>query len=387
MFKYALSTFARELKTHNALERMAIPPGRIASAVDAALQKLSAPIRGAIPVSLRGLPEGLSWDAVDEVCLKHFGSTAVRASHVHLTGWKASWVFRVFVKLQSGGIRTLVYKNAVYNSEHVPAVRDLPVKPGPPEYAVYRALRARPDAALHQQVPAVYLAEEIVPGNHYRYLIQDLGSSHRVRPRTEAISGVVACLPELHRNLAAVQFELAGSTLLTYDAAFREALVPYAHDAFSRYAKFAPEGAAGAILDEWKTVTGAYLATEPLEAEITGPVHGDPNRTNALFAPDGSDIRLIDWEWAGFGLPHMDLAAVIKSGPEPFERELLNRYAQADLRLSPDDHLQLFRRAKLERALLDASFLAIQKMDTTGQADFDIDGPLHRALETARALT
>lgn len=387
MIKYALSSLAREVKTFGILERLAVPPGRISEGIDAALQRLSAPIRGAIPVSLRGLPEGLDWSTLDDICRRNFGSAPERASHVHLTGWKASWVFRVFVRLESGDVRALVYKNAVYNSEHVPAVRDLPVKPGPPEYAVYRALRAQPDAALHQYVPSVYLADEVVSGSHYRYLIQDLGSSHRARPRTEAIERVVACLPELHRYLAAMQAELSASTLLAYDAAFREALIPYAHAAFTRYADYAPDGAARDILAAWAMVTNAYLSDEPLEPELAGPVHGDPNRTNVLVARDGSDVRLIDWEWAGIGLPHMDLAAVIKSGPEPLERDVLLRYAAADGRVSPDEHLRLYRRAKLERSLIDASFLAIQKMETTGQADFDIDGPLRRALETAHALT
>ncbi len=387
MLKYALSSFAREIKTLDVLERLAVPPGRVASVIDSALQRLSAPIRGAIPVSLRGLPEGLSWSILDGICAEHFGSGLVRASHVHLTGWKASWVFRVFARLKSGEIRTFVYKNAVYNSEHVPAVRNLPVKPGPPEYAVYRALRSRPGAALHAYVPSVYLAEEVNPGSHYRYLIQDLGSSHRALPRTEAISGVVACLPGLHRNLAAVQSEISGSTLLNYDASFRKALVPYAYAAFARYAEYAPVGAAQDVLDGWEGVVQAYLAAEPLEEDLAGPIHGDPNRTNALFARGGSDIRLIDWEWAGIGLPHMDLAAVIKSGPEPLEREVLKLYAETDRRISPAEHLRLYRRSKLERALIDASFLAIQKMETTGQADFDIESPLRRALETAHSLT
>lgn len=386
MLKYALSSFAREIKTLELLERVAIPQGRLASAIEVVLQNVSAPLRGAVPISLRGLPNGLSRETLDEVCRRHFGSRLVRASHVHLTGWKASWVFRVFARLDSGAIKTLVYKNAVYNSEHVPAVRDLPVKPGPPEYAIYKALRSRPEAALHRLVPAIYVVEELVPGSHYRYLIEDLGSTHRPRPKAEAIAGVVACLPDLHRNLAAVRSELAGATLLTYDASFREALVPYARQAITRYADHAPRGAAAEILRSWDLISSAYLANERLEEQVAGPVHGDPNRTNVLFARNGSDIRLIDWEWAGIGLPHLDLAAVIKNVPDPQETNFVTEYASADRRISPAEHLHLFRRSKLERALIDASFLAIQKMETSGQADFDIETPLRCALDTARAF-
>ena len=382
MVRYRLSLLARDIKTHSALERIALPPGAVASAVTHGLSRLSAPVRGAIPLSLRGLPEGIAWEELEEVCGRFFGEMPVRSAYVHLTGWKTSWVQRIFVLTRSGKRLSLVYKNAVYNDDLVPAVRDLPVKPGPPEYAVCRSVYERPHDPLAALIPATFLAEELVPGRHYRYLLEDLGSRFRRRESNDAKLAVAGLLPEVHRSMRRISLDR--ELLLKYDRDFRSGLLRYAHSAVARYLDASGSEAAERLLDSWNEIEGAYPVEIDVPDDLIGPVHGDPNRTNVLF--DRREARFIDWEWAGLGLPHFDLAAVVKGAPGELEEAALQAFVEGDERIAIAEHRRLYRICKLERGLLDGAFLAVQALEADGKANFDIDTPLRRALATAREL-
>jgi hypothetical protein len=382
MLKAAFSSFARDFKTKDALERFALPEGRAADAVQGALKRLSAPLRGAIPVSLRGLPDGIRQDEVEDVCRRHFGERPIRTAYVHLTGWKTSWVHRIFVRCESGKRLSLVFKNAVYNDEHVPAVRDLPVTPGPPEHTVYRALLEKPAEPLARLLPKTYLAEEIEPGRHYRYLLEDLGSRFVRLERRQATLRIASLLPVVHKALRSVDID--PNRLLKYDRSFRAGLLEYARTAVTRYSDLVGSKAADDLLASWEAVEAAYPAEIPDTDQFEGPIHGDPNITNVLFC--GGESRFIDWEWAGLGLPHVDLAAVVKGAPPELEEESLRTFVREHGGAGEDEHRRLYLICKVERGLIDGAFLAIQAMDAAGQAGFDIDGPLRRALATARLI-
>lgn len=382
MLKYALSSFARELKTKEFLERLALPPGNVADAVAIGLRRLSAPIRGAVPLSVRGLPDSLADGMLEDACRKVLRAAPERTAYVQLTGLKTSWVYRIFIRTASGEVHRMVYKNAVYSDEQVPALRDLPVAMGPPEYAVYRTVHEDPSHPFSQFLPRVYLAEEVEAGRHYRYLMEDLGTRFHTLHRTQATLRVAEVLPEMHRAFR--RLRLDASSLLAYDVSFRDDLLRYARPAIGEYANASGSRTAADVLSAWDEITAACLETVEPNGMGRVPVHGDPNRTNVLFSANES--RFIDWEWAGIGLPHMDLAAVVKSVPPEIEREAIVRFARSDTRWSIEEHERVYLGCKLERALIDTAFLAIQKMNAAGQGSIDLDPSLRRALKTTKEL-
>jgi hypothetical protein len=96
-------------------------------------------------------------------------------------------------------------------------------------------------------------------------------------------------------------------------------------------------------------------------------------------------MRVVHWEWLGLGLPHQDLAALLKQTPPLLEERAIAAYAERDGSRTAEEHRELYRWCKLERALLDASFLAIQAMQGGRQGRSRLRAPIRRAMGWAFA--
>jgi aminoglycoside phosphotransferase (APT) family kinase protein len=96
---------------------------------------------------------------------------------------------------------------------------------------------------------------------------------------------------------------------------------------------------------------------------LHGPIHGDYNRSNVhLHARDAAETKVVDWEWAGIGVPHADLAALLKLVDPEHERAVLDVFMSGNPVLDAETHWRTFRWCQLERRLMDAGFLARQQM-------------------------
>lgn len=377
-----VSGLSRSVKSWPGLERVALPAST-GHACARALAGLPAQVRGALPLPILGLPEGLTHELLDELCRAHAGARLKRVAHVQLTGWKASWVYRLFLRMSGNAVWTLIYKNAIYDYGRIPALEEAPLRPGPAENAVYD--RAFHGSVLRPFVPRVYRSEEVRPGQHYRYLLEDLGVRFRARPDPQR--EIARALPGLHRALERAFPVGEREQLLDYGPEYRRKLRGYAERQIRAYEERTRSGNAAAVLERWEEIAGRLEISAPAFAELAVPIHGDPNRTNVLFdRREPGPVRFLDWEWAGVGLPHQDFAAAIKTSSPSLEAEVVTQLADADPRISPAEHRDLFQRSKLERGLLDAAFLAAQQRRAGERTRFDIETPLQRALSADALL-
>jgi thiamine kinase-like enzyme len=94
---------------------------------------------------------------------------------------------------------------------------------------------------------------------------------------------------------------------------------------------------------------------------------------------------MVDWEWAGVGLPHADIAALVKSVRQEDHLALLQAFVEEDRRVDAERHWRLFHWGQLERRLLDAAFLAKLEMESSERLSWRADIS-HSAREVLLAI-
>ena len=113
----------------------------------------------------------------------------------------------------------------------------------------------------------------------------------------------------------------------------------------------------------WPQISKVYLCEEFQETRTACPIHGDFNRANVLVHEKyPHQIKLLDWEWAGLGMPHADLASLIGGRKPEIEQQALACFSRQDAQLSLDENRRLYQWCNLERGLLNAAFCAAQSM-------------------------
>lgn len=335
------------------------------------------------PARLPGLPEGLEFETLAEVCNRHFGELPESISHTHLSSWKLAGTFRLFLTSKAGRAQTLIYKSAVYYLNHIPAIARLPVVPGQPEFLVYRAASngVTDDSLLHY-LPKVYLCEEVNPGWYYRYLLEDLGSDYRKPASPEDKVKIAAALPELQRAMRASLPEIEQKPFLRFDYAFTLALQEYVCNYLETYLRLNHDRIISSVNQRWTAILSLHRRKEFHDMHELLPVHGDLNTTNIhIHHQQACQFKFVDWEWAGVGLPHADLASLLKRASPDTERRALEVFAQTNRALSLAEHLRLYEWCRLERGLLDAAFLAVQRMESPVQPQMDMSAHVRSALE------
>jgi hypothetical protein len=79
------------------------------------------------------------------------------------------------------------------------------------------------------------------------------------------------------------------------------------------------------------------------------------------------EFKILDLEWAGWGLPHQDLVSALKGAPVEIEGRCLAEFSRrrGDGRLARDSNI--YRYCAMQRALLDAGFIGMQMLDASAR--------------------
>ena len=330
---------------------------------------------------VKGVPEGIDLDTLAKFCLEHFGVALTRVSHIHLSGWKIGGAYRLFLRTKDRKERRLIFKDARYDLDHIPALDGLPLQPGPSEYRLYK----QANAALAEYLPAVYHAVEILPGKHYQFILEDLGEDYRRARRAIDTLNIAAAIPALHQVLEEWLPHGGSDEYIRYDREFSFALQDYAIRNLESYSQQGTFSFASEVRQLWGRISEVHGRSEFHELATKAPIHGDLNHSNLYIDnSDPSKIKLVDWEWLGSGLPHADLASMLKGVSAAIEAKVLREFARQSKSLTLEEHKRQYLWCQLERGMLDAGFLAANQMKSTAVPGFDM--PLYIELALLQIL-
>ncbi|MGH6903822.1 MAG: aminoglycoside phosphotransferase family protein [Geminicoccaceae bacterium] len=308
-----------------------------------------------------GLPGGLDFETLDALCREHGRGGLKRCVHLRLSGWKPRGAYRLDLSTEAGASWRLIFKDECYWSARklIPMLEGLPASPGPPEAIVYR----RQQPFLAPFLPQLFWFREIEPGRHFQYLLEDLSGTHaELRPGT--LHHVKARgLVQIHQALRKTFADGHPDALIRYDRRYSERLLEYAESTLAAYVALTADGTVKTLLDRWHDVTSVHRRDEFHDDDLRTPIHGDFVMRNLLaHRHDASRLKVLDWEWAGIGLPHADLAALAMSLPREDRPALVQAFVEEDRRLDPEQHRRLFHWGQLQRCLLDAARLAAKQL-------------------------
>ena len=244
--------------------------------------------------SIMGVPEGLLLDLLQEVGYKAFRSAIQEVSHIHLSGWKQSGAYRLFLRLDNGAEATLVYKVARYGYDEIPALQGLPVCPGLPEFVVF----GLKDVPVREFLPIVYWSREWHSEKIYQYLCEDLGVEHYLLSRSPRVEKdllfVAEQLPLLHDALERSLGADDRKRLIQFDRKYSIALLNYALASIRIYEEDTSDTVVHYALNQWPEVEKNYLRDEFFEDRPASFIHGDFNTSNIYISNKGKRLRVVD---------------------------------------------------------------------------------------------
>ncbi len=334
---------------------------------------ISAPawIRQRAPASLRGAvrrarikrrrvpgpPPSADRDALSDTATQLLGGPARSVQHASVSGYKEATAYVIWLKGSSGRQATLVFKDVNLAPERYPAVVGFPGRPGLPEAGMY----ASPTPKLEPLLATCYQQLELVPQQHYQYFLEDLNATYRRGFSQDDKLWAVDRLLEVSDAIREWIDANPSAAITRYDDAFPEEFIEYSHDALGRFAAQTGYEPARDLIERWESVADLYLAETPERADDA--VHGDYRNDNLFHhRTDPAQLKAVDWEFAGLGWLHNDLASLFKSGPSEGARIALEKVAQARPERSFEEHRKLYERCRLERGLLDAALVANQRL-------------------------
>ena len=317
---------------------------------------------------------------------RHLDSELGATSFLQLSAWRRSGAYRVMIETRGGRTGSVIYKDAVFDTRDMPAVANLGARPGISEYLVYRDARE----GLRRHLPEVFHCEEIVPFAHYRYLLEDLRPTHRDTFAPADTVDAARALPSLHDALLESMSDAWRANMPHYDAAFSAELQEYARTSLEAFHRTEGDRLVNRVLDLWPAITALHGRAEFHTGELR-PIHGDFSRANTMVdTSKPGPHKAIDWDWAGLGKRHTDLATLVGPTGRKIEDAALAAFASQDPALSPEAHRRLYLWCKLERSLLDASFLGNQYVEADFEQRMNIPRRVHvqmrRALDTYHDL-
>lgn len=308
----------------------------------------------------QGLPPALAFETLDALCRERGMGGLRQCAHSHLSSWKTFGTYHIKLLTESGAHWSLIFKNECYRSDVIPALEGLPVSPGLPEALIYRI----GSGVLSPFLPQLIWFREIEPHHHFQYLLEDLVETHvRLGRDLADYMRVAYGLVRMQRALKETFAGNCPDSLLNYDRCYSERLLAYAAANFRKYVSQTGDGAIEALLNRWRDVEFEHQRDEFYHDSQRNMIHGDFNRSNIYVdRANRTQLKVGDWEWAGRGLPHADLAALAKPLCKEHQLALLQVFINDDERLDPEQHRRMFYWCQLERRLLDAAFLARQQM-------------------------
>jgi hypothetical protein len=307
-----------------------------------------------------GLPPGVPLETLEALCRQHLGESYRHATHVPLSSWKARGTYRLELTTGAGASWRVIFRDESCAVADNPVLRALPITAGPPEFAVYHARRP----ALARFLPDLYWSQEVERGVRFRYLVADLGEPFEsIAAEGPDLKLAVTVLLQLQAALRSTFNHGGHRYLAVYDRQYSEDLLDYARRSLEAYRAVRSEPAVDQLCRSWQRVVRVHQREEFYQHRLAVPIHGDYRVSNLhLDARDRTQVKLVGWEWAGIGVPHADLASLLKGTGPAAERTALEMFAQAHGELDPGEHLRLLRWCQLERRLLDAGFVARRQM-------------------------
>jgi hypothetical protein len=297
---------------------------------------------------VEGLPDGIALETLNELCLQHLGEPIRRVSYVHLSGWKPSGSFRLLVRAKRSKDWSIIYRNAIYHPDHLPSLAGLPFALGQAEYLVYSSA----GAALARYLPAVLWCREIAPGRHYQYLLEDLGCEYRKASTPEDMLRAATELGDFHRALEEWSLSAGHNGLPRYDREFSAFVQECARTTLELFIRDNPSEDVAEVLRLWPRIAEVHGRGEFYDSGTYRPIHGDFSAPNILVHREQPDrLKLIDWEWAGYGRPHADVVSLLKRAPPPLEERALTVFAQQRNGRSLEEHRRLYRWCQLQKAM------------------------------------
>jgi hypothetical protein len=317
------------------------------------------------PVRVAGIPDGIHFETLEKLSLQHTGAKLKKVSYVHVSGWKRAGAYRLFLENGKGHEWRLIYKNALYDPDHIPALKNFPIMPGPPEFVVYA--HAKGDFARY--LPEVYQCTETVTGQQYQYLLEDLADEYIPLSDKRNIKDkfrVVAELPSLHSAMQEWSAGIDQSLLVHYDSSYSLALRQYAGKVLVQFAQQNPSDRLREACDQWDSIMGLSLDRIGAGIGTNAMIHGDANGANILVHKSDPDkYKFIDWEWAGFGLVFSDAVSLFRRADAATNKKVLATYLKNSAETAFDDPASLYEWCRLERGMLDAAYIAAQHMGSS----------------------
>lgn len=307
-----------------------------------------------------GPPPSADPDALADATLQLLGAPARSYEHATVSGYKEATAFVVWLNGGSGKTASLVFKDVNLSPERYPAVVGFPGRPGLPEAEMYQS----PTEAIDAFLPRALAHVELVPQEHYQYFLEDLNATYRWGFNNDDMLWAVDRLLDVSDAIAGWIEANPNAEIIRYDGEFPEKFVEYSRDALTRFADRTGEPHAQELMRNWNSVADLYLEETPEHADDA--MHGDYRRDNLFHhRTDPTRLKVVDWEFAGLGWLHNDLASLFKLAPSETAREALQRVAQARPQRTYEEHRRLYERCRLERGLLDAALVANQRLATS----------------------
>ena len=336
----------------------------------------------------RGMPPGLDQEVLRRIVREITAGEVQSISYRQMSGWKKSGAYRLLLRTTAGAKLSLVHKNALYSEDEIPALAGLPITPGLGEYIFFKHSVGKFDSYL----PRVFFAEQLEIGRHYQYVMEDLTQDYRGLVGPQDRINLCRTLPDIHDSFKSIAATPDARKLLRFDREFSERLLTYCRNSLEANCDKQPSPEMDALLSDWTNFAAAFRAgadaiyrSEPLVL-----IHGDCNITNAMCHMATGKLRILDLEWAGWGLPHQDLVSALKGTSEALEEECLEEFNRNHRHGGPVRGLNIYRYCGIQRALLDAGFIGIQILDAKARTPqwFPrlISDSCTKALELSRLL-
>ena len=339
------------------------------------------PIITGIPASLNSHDLLRHSEFLHELKLKNI-------SHQHLSGWKDSGAYRLLIKNEIENNR-MIYKNSIYRYYEIGALKGLKLNPGPPEFIIYKNAKDK----LRRFLPEIYFAKEIIKNKHYQYLMEDVSIEYNFCKNSDKIPFLCKKLPEIHSALSEFKNYEQKNSLLEYNKKFAYHLINYSKASLKKLGQIDKAQIVQEIMYLWPELSKVYFIYADkiyTDQKSIQPIHGDLNTTNIFINKYVfNQLKIIDWEWAGFGLRQSDLASLLKKITPEQEMECLNIYNNSSNCLSFEEDRILYYWCKLQRGIFDAGFYAKQfydKKNTTIKIEKHITKAIKRSLIALQQL-
>ncbi len=329
---------------------------------------------------VEGGPPAADSDRLRELGSRLLSEPPTGVSHVPFGGYKQDSAFLVVFSGRSSSRARMVFKSVDLSQAAYPAISDFPGQVGLPEVDIYSSM----SGDLAQYTPGLLDLEVVEPDVRYNYYLEDLSGPFRSgfgdRDDVRAADRVLA----VAGALASWRSRNETARLIRYDGVFPERFIEFSRGALERYHSETGDPGVGEALEDWGRIEGLYLGATPDRADSV--IHGDFRRGNVFHSrKQPATLKLVDWEFAGVGWIHNDLASALKLSSSRVVEGALRRIARDDPRRSYEQHRQLYYRCRLERGLLDASLVARQRLATVSNPRIS-PGHMRRVAESVAEL-